>query len=109
MTVNLPATLSPYFEAQNRHDIDALLACFAEDAVVRDEGADIVGLAAIRAWKETTGARYRVTASPIDAGEKDGRTVVVARVAGNFPGSPADLTYRFGLADDGRIAALEIG
>ena len=109
MTVNLPASLSRYFEAQNRHDINALLACFAADAVVRDEGADIVGLAAIRTWKEATSARYRVTASPIRADEEDGRTVVVARVEGNFPGSPADLTYRFGLADDGRIAALAIG
>ena len=109
MTVNLPATLSRYFEAQNRHDIDALVACFAPDAVVRDERQDIAGLEAIRAWKEATGARYRVTASPSSAEERDGHTVVVARVAGDFPGSPADLTYRFGIADDGRIAALEIG
>ena len=48
MTVNLPATLSRYFEAQNRHDIDALVACFAADAVVRDEGADIVVAATAR-------------------------------------------------------------
>lgn len=109
MTVILPAALSRYFEAQNRHDIDALLAYFAPDAVVRDEGEDIAGLAAIRAWKESTGARYRVTASPKCVEKKDGRTVVVASVAGNFPGSPADLTYRFKLAGDGSIAALAIG
>jgi len=109
MTMTLPASLSRYFEAQNTHDIDALIACFAPDAVVRDEGEDIVGPVAIRAWKEATSARYRVNATPIEVEAKDGRTVVLATVAGNFPGSPAKLTYRFGLAHDGRINALAIG
>ena len=35
-------------------------------------------------------------------------TIVVVKVAGTFPGSPANLTYRFGFSDDGRIGALEV-
>ncbi|MGD1876364.1 MAG: nuclear transport factor 2 family protein [Kiloniellaceae bacterium] len=107
--INLPGTLAAYFAAQNRHDIDAIVACFTPDARVRDEGEDIVGPEAIRAWKEATGAKYKVTVEPLESRAEAGRTVVVARVSGNFPGSPANLTYRFGLAEDGRISALGIG
>src|SRR5687768_12611987 len=108
MKPDLPDTLARYFAAQNDHDVDAVVACFAPDAAVRDEGRDIVGTAAIRAWKEETTAKYRVTVEPLDCRVDGERTVVVARVSGTFDGSPANLTYRFGFADDGRIAALEI-
>ena len=36
------------------------------------------------------------------------RTIVIVKVAGTFPGSPANLTYRFGFSADGRIGALEV-
>jgi hypothetical protein len=58
---------------------------------------------------EETTRKYKVTATPEDVSKEDGdRIVVRALVAGNFPGSPAHLTYRFALAGD-RIARLEIG
>ncbi len=109
MPAQLPDLLKRYFAAQNRHDIEALVACFAADAVVHDEGQDMVGTEAIRSWKEATSAKYQVSVEPLASRAEAGRTVVVARVSGTFPGSPAKLTYRFGLADDGRISALEIG
>jgi ketosteroid isomerase-like protein len=108
MTPDLPAVLTRYFAAQNAHDLDTLVACFAPDAVVRDEGSDIVGQDEIRAWKEQTSAKYRVTVEPLDCRAEGGRTVIVARVAGTFAGSPLDLTYRFAFARDGRIAALAV-
>jgi hypothetical protein len=104
----LPDILDRYFTAQNAHDIDAMVACFAPDAVVRDEGKDIVGTQAIRAWKIETGAKYRITAEPIESRLEAGRTVIVAKVSGTFPGSPANLTYRFGFSADGLIGVLEI-
>ena len=94
--------------AQNAHDIDAMVACFAPDAAVRDEGRDIVGTDAIRAWKEETSAKYRITAEPLERRDEGDRTIVVAKVSGTFPGSPTNLTYRFGFAGDGRIGTLEI-
>lgn len=109
MKPDLPDILDRYYDAQNRHDIEAMVACFAGDAVVRDEGQDIVGPAAIRAWKLATSAKYHVTVEPIDGRVEGGKSIVVAKVSGTFPGSPANLTYRFGFADDGRIAALDIG
>jgi hypothetical protein len=108
MKPKLPEVLDRYFAAQNAHDIDAMVACFAANAAVRDEGRDIVGTEAIRAWKEETSAKYRISAAPLECRAGDGRTVVVVRVSGTFPGSPANLTYRFRLGDGGRIAALEI-
>jgi hypothetical protein len=109
MQATLPATLGRYFAAQNAHDIDAMVVCFAQDAAVRDEGKDIVGADAIRSWKRETSAKYRITAEPLDCRVEGDRTIVVAKVVGTFPGSPANLTYRFGLADDGRISAMEVG
>lgn len=113
MSLDLPTPVSRYFEATNRHDIDGMLAAFAADATVRDEGRDLAGSGAIRAWMEDTTRRYRVTVVPLSVGplnagpERDG-TVVTARVSGNFPGSPLKLRYRFRL-EGGAIAALEIG
>ena len=109
MNPALPNILSRYYAAQNAHDVDAMVACFAPDAVVHDEGEDIVGTDAIRAWKQRTSAKYRVTAEPLESHVEGDRTIVVAKVAGTFPGSPANLTYRFGFSDDGRIGALEGG
>jgi hypothetical protein len=108
MTPDLPAILDRYFQAQNAHDVDAMVACFAPDAAVRDEGRDIVGTDAVRAWKRQTSAKYRITAEPIESRAEGDRVTVVAKVTGNFPGSPANLTYRFGLSADGRIDALEV-
>jgi hypothetical protein len=105
---DLPAILDRHFAAQNEHDIDAMVACFATDAAVHDEGRDIVGTDAIRSWKEETSAKYRITAEPIESRIKDDQTIVAVRVSGTFAGSPANLTYRFGFSDDGRIGALEV-
>jgi hypothetical protein len=108
MAIDLPLTLERYFQAQNAHDIEALVACFAPDAAVRDEGHDIVGADAIRAWKVETGAKYRVTVEPLQSRPEADKTVVVAKVSGTFPGSPANLTYRFGFSADGRINSLAV-
>ena len=108
MNPHLPDILARYFKAQNAHDIDAMVACFAPDAVVRDEGHTYTGAEAIRASKIETSAKYRITATPLESRNENDRTIVIVKVAGTFPGSPANLTYRFGFSADGRIGALEV-
>jgi hypothetical protein len=108
MTIDLPSILQKYFQAQNTHDIEALVACFAPDASVRDEGRDIIGADAIRAWKVETSAKYRITIEPLESRSEAGKTIVVAKVSGTFPGSPANLTYHFGLSADDRIRSLKV-
>ena len=50
MSLVLPKPVAAYFAAENRDDTEALVQCFAEHAVVRDEGRTIEGLAAIKQW-----------------------------------------------------------
>jgi ketosteroid isomerase-like protein len=90
----------------------AVVRCFAEDAVVVDEGQQWWGTAAIRRWRDTVATAYDYTVQVTGAkalGEVDGveRHNVYLHLEGNFPGGEVDLTSRFALRD-GRIARLEI-
>ena len=108
MSLSLPDPIAAYFRAHNAHDVDGMLAAFAPQARVHDEGQDLTGLAAIRAWIDETTRNYRPSVTPLDSEQMDGLSIVKVRVAGTFPGSPIELRFRFRL--EGRlIAALEIG
>jgi len=105
--MQLPTPIRTYFEARAPQDAQALAAAFAPDATVRDEHRTHRGPAEILAWWQAAKDKYRHRAEPLDQTEAAGKTVVRARVSGDFPGSPAVLTFTFGLAD-GRITDLEI-
>jgi hypothetical protein len=107
MSIELPAPIATYFAAENSDDAEALTACFAPDAVVRDEGRRIQGIAAIKAWKREGKAKYQHKIEVIAATESDGETIVRGLVSGNFPGSPIELAFAF-LLVGGRIASLEV-
>src|SRR5712692_7421172 len=100
MSIDLPTPIAIYIAAENRGDTEALAQCFAEHAVVRDEGRTIQGLAAIKQWKADTKRKYQHTVEPLTAAQKDGKTIVINRLTGNFPGSPIDLQFIFGLDGD---------
>lgn len=106
--MNLPAPIQTYFTAAAPRDGADFAAAFAPDAVVQDEGATHRGPEAIRLWWQAAKAKYRHSAKPLDLAEVGGKTVVRARVSGDFTGSPAVLTFTFGLAGN-RISDLEIG
>lgn len=105
--MKLPTPVQTFFDAE-RPAAAAPIGAFAPDAVVKDEGKTHVGHAAIEAWWRTAKAQYQHTAEPCEILEESGLTVVRARVSGQFPGSPALLTFTFQV-QDGRVAALEIG
>src|SRR5258706_13698677 len=107
MSLDLPDLLAAFFAAENKSDTEALGACFTDQAVVRDEGRTIQGVADIKRWMRDAKAKYQHTVEPIEVVKRDGKTVVTARVAGKFPGSPANLDHIFGV-EGGRIASLEI-
>lgn len=109
MTLTLSQNLNRYFAAQNAHDAEGMVACFTPDAQVRDEGRDYSGQDEILQWKKDTIAKYSISIEPLSQTDEGDTTTVVARVAGNFPGSPANLSYHFGLRDDGLIQTLRIG
>lgn len=107
MSTALPKLVAHYFAAEKREDTEALARCFSDHAVVRDEGRTIEGGAAIKQWMVDAKKKHQHTAEPLETVERDGKTVVIARVSGNFPGSPVNLEHIFGLAGD-KIASLEI-
>jgi len=107
MTIHLPAPIEIYFASENARDAEGAERCFGVDAIVRDEGRTIEGVAAIKAWRIEAGEKYHHTAEPLSVTERDGKTVVTARVSGNFPGSPVNLDHIFELHGD-RIISLEI-
>jgi uncharacterized protein (TIGR02246 family) len=107
MSRDLPAAIAAYIAGSNAHDAAACAACFTDDAVVRDEGRERQGNAAICEWVEEVSKKYRHTIEVIDVAEMDGQTIITERVAGNFPGSPINLRYAFTLAGQ-KIARLEI-
>jgi hypothetical protein len=107
MDLNLPVPIATYVAAANSGEDETLAQCFAENAVVRDEGQTMEGLAAIKHWLAETRKKYHHTIEPLALAEKDGTTTVTSRLTGNFPGSPIELEFVFTL-DDSKIAALEI-
>jgi hypothetical protein len=106
MSINLPKPIDTYFAA-DRGDSEAVARCFTDHAVVKDEGHTYTGLAAIKQWKTDSSKKYTYTSVPFACEEKDGRTIVTSRLTGNFPGSPVDLRYVFGI-EGGKITTLEI-
>ncbi len=106
MTLELPKPIAAYFTADKEAN-EAVAECFAENAVVTDEGRTHRGRAAIRQWKADASAKYQYTSEPFACERRDGRVVVTSRLTGNFPGSPLDLRFFFVL-DGEQIAALEI-
>ncbi len=108
MSVTLEPEITDYIAADRDGDADRFGQCFAEQAVVRDEGHIYNGRAEIRNWHIASKARYQHRLEPLATVEADGRTVVTMRVSGNFPGSPVDAGFAFRLAG-AKIAELEIG
>src|SRR5213594_4629028 len=107
MSVELPQPTAAYIAGSNAHDADACAACFTDRAVVRDEGREMQGTAAIRQWMDAAIRKYEHVVEVLTCAEADGKTIVTGRVSGNFPNSPVELRYAFTLAG-GKIARLEI-
>lgn len=107
IVTRLPSVIAAFFHAHNTgqtNDIDRL---FTADALVTDEAHEYRG-AAIKTWIDGAIAKYKPVAEVTDLAEVGEQTVATAQVSGNFPGSPAQIRYKFALKN-GRIAALAIG
>jgi len=103
--LTLPEPIAAYFAAE--HKPEALARCFTAQAVMKDDGHTYTGVDAIKAFMAEASAKYSATTVPFALEREDGFQIVKAKVTGNFPGSPIDLSYRFRL-ERGLIAALEI-
>lgn len=103
--LTLPEPIAKYFASE--HNTEALAQCFKVDAILKDDGHTYEGVDTITAFLAAASVKYNATTVPVDMKDNDGFHVVLAKVSGNFPGSPVNLSYRFGL-DRGLIDSLEI-
>ena len=106
MPIDLPKPIAAYFIA-DKSDRTAVAQCFADNAIVKDEGHTYEGRATIAQWKANSSSKYTYTSEPFAIEDKAGKIVVTSHLVGDFPGSPVDLRYFFVLDGD-KIASLEI-
>ena len=107
MSIQLPDPIDRYVQIANSGKAEAVPECFAPDAIVHDEGQTYEGVAAIKSWMAATKKKYGHTITPLELAERGGRSILKARLTGNFPGSPITVSFSFVLAD-GKIRSLEI-
>ncbi len=100
MKIQLAKPIAAYFQAANIHDSTRLADCFAERAVVYDEGHEYHGLDAIKLWNEETSKNYALALEVISVAQEAGQTLVAARASGNFAGSPAIIHFNFTVEDE---------
>jgi ketosteroid isomerase-like protein len=105
--MNLPPVIPRYVDASNAHDVRAIVDCFADDAVIRDENAMRHGRIDIRRWATETIEKYKFQFKPLSADERGAETILSVEVSGSFPGSPVTLEYQFTIAND-KIQSLII-
>ena len=105
--MNLPRVVQSYIAASNAHDVKAIVDCFANDAVVRDENAMRQGKIDIERWATETIQKYKFQFEPLSADKRGAETILNVEVSGSFPGSPITLDYHFTIADD-KIQSLII-
>jgi ketosteroid isomerase-like protein len=107
MTIKLPRIINDYVDASNAHDVKSVVACFADNALVHDEGKDFRGKKIIEDWITKTIEKYKFQFKPISVRQDDAEVIVAVEVSGTFDGSPITLDYRFTLEGD-KILSLTI-
>jgi SnoaL-like domain len=106
MSIRLPDPVEHYVRIANSGTVEAASECFATDATVYDESQSYEGVTAIKNWMIAT-KKYGHTITPLEIVERGGRSVLKARLAGSFPGSPITVNFTFVLTA-GKIRSLEI-
>lgn len=107
MNLQLPEAIETYFQASNSYDSNLLAKCFAEDAILYDEGLAYHGPTAIEAHIVEANNDLLVKSDVTNAVEKNKETFVTATLFGNFEGSTVVLDYYFTMKDQ-KIATLKI-
>jgi ketosteroid isomerase-like protein len=107
MAVELPGIIQSYLDSSNRHDVQSILSCFSDDAVVRDEGKTLPGKSAIEDWIRTTIEKYKFHFNSLGIKHEPDEIVVVVEVSGALEGSPITLDYHFRIQTE-KIVSLAI-
>jgi hypothetical protein len=96
--------VAAYIRATNAFDLNALLATFADDALVNDHQQEFRGKAAIEAWAAREIIGDKVTVYVTNTATHYGDVIVTANVDGNFDKTklpdPLVLTFYFSVRAD---------
>jgi len=107
---NLPVPIAAFLKATVERDSRALLACFAPDAVLTDEGKTMRG-AEIEAWNARLYLGAQVKVHPIHLAERDDAMVLTVIVDGDYAAfgvtGPFQLDWTFTFTGE-RIADLRM-
>jgi hypothetical protein len=108
-TVQLPAVIADHIAAVNAFDTEAIVATFADDALVNDNHREFWRTDRIRSWVAAEMVGDHVTIVPLEAFEHHGMTIVRGRYDGDYDkaGLPDELimTNYFTVEND-RIVSL---
>ena len=108
-TTTLAPVLAEFIAAVNAFDEDAIVATFADDALVNDVHREFWGTEAIRRWVAREIVGDRVTIEVTDVLDHHGDTIVRGRYDGNYDKTnlpdPLILTHYFTVRD-GKIVRL---
>lgn len=102
----VPEVVTAHLAAHEAGDAERELACYAEDAVVVDDGKTHRGLSEIRDWL-TASKGYTYTVELLSVRPDNGHWTAVQRLEGDFSGGVVDLRYRYSVDGD-RITELMI-
>ena len=108
-TTSLPAVVAAHIAAVNAQDEDAIMATFADDALVNDARREFWGAEAIRRWVAREMVADHVTIEITDVLEHHGDTIVRGRYDGTFDKTnlPAELILtNYFTIRDGKIVSL---
>jgi hypothetical protein len=107
----LDQVIAQYLAAVNAFDTDAIVATFAEDAIVNDASREFRGTDAIRAWVEREIVGDKVTIDVREVVDNHGDTIVRGAYDGDYDKTnlPPELilSHYFGV-HDGKITSLII-
>jgi ketosteroid isomerase-like protein len=102
---SLPKVIADLVKAQNNFDSAAYADCFAETAIVFDEGKTHKGRTEIENWIDNANKSYKAVMKPTEYSAN--KQVLKAEISGNFPGSPLVLNYQFEIKEE-EIYSLKI-
>lgn len=104
ITHTLPKVVSDHIAACNTHDLDALMATFAPDAMVNDIQREFIGTEAIHGFIDKEIVGPKVTMAVHRAWDRHGDVTVHAKLDGNYDKTglpdPLILSYYFSLRGD---------
>jgi len=109
--LKMPQSIAVFIKATNAHSSEGFLSMLTENAVIKDEGQEYRGIAAIKKWSDEKYIGAKVTLDAVDLMNGDGKAIVTLRVDGDFDKTglpdPFLMDFHFTL-DTNKISALDI-